>query len=273
MGNFALGILGALLTAFYMTRQVFHVFFGNCRLELGRITGGEQRTVAHGGEPAAKHPHDELPAEPHESPPVMTWPLIILAVCAAVLGFLGTPAWPWFQSFLENKAVHAHLGALAEREVSHIVLISTAVALSGIVLGWWLYGRKTLQKTGEPDPLEKPLGDLYPVLQRKYWIDELYEHSVVAFTAWWAKACDALDRWFWNGAVQLISLIVLGVSWVNRFIDEFVVNLGFDESCRGVTLGGRLLSRLQDGRVQHYLRIIGIALAVLVLVLLWGCGR
>jgi NADH-quinone oxidoreductase subunit L len=58
---------------------------------------------------------------------------------------------------------------------------------------------------------------------------------------------------------------------VNRAFDEFVINLGFDRSCGGVSLGGRVMSRLQDGRVQNYLRIIGLALAVLVLFLLWGC--
>jgi NADH-quinone oxidoreductase subunit L len=50
-----------------------------------------------------------------------------------------------------------------------------------------------------------------------------------------------------------------------------VINLGFDKGCRSVGLGGKLMSRLQNGRVQSYLRIIGISLAVLVLFLIWGC--
>ena len=64
---------------------------------------------------------------------------------------------------------------------------------------------------------------------------------------------------------------MLGLSWLSRFIDEYVVNLGFDESCRRLRCGGGWMSRLQDGRVQNYLRVIGVALTVLVLVLLWGC--
>src|SRR5262249_37816573 len=63
----------------------------------------------------------------------------------------------------------------------------------------------------------------------------------------------------------------LGLSALNRAIDDFVINLGFDEGCRGVGLGGKLMSRLQSGRVQNYLRVIGVALAVLVLFLIWGC--
>jgi len=69
----------------------------------------------------------------------------------------------------------------------------------------------------------------------------------------------------------LLSLAVVGLSWLNRAFDEYVVNLGFDESCRGLTEGGTLMSRLQNGRVQNYLRVIGVALAVLVLLLVWGC--
>ena len=58
---------------------------------------------------------------------------------------------------------------------------------------------------------------------------------------------------------------------LNRLFDEYVVNLGFDKSCRGLTEGGSLISRVQNGRVQNYLRIIGVGLAALVLLLIWGC--
>jgi len=111
------------------------------------------------------------------------------------------------------------------------------------------------------------------VLRQKYYVDEIYDWSLVSFNRWWAKACDWLDRWVWNGAVQLISYLVLGLSWVSRVFDEYVVNLGFDKSCRRVSEGGGLMSRLQDGRVQNYLRVIGIALTVLVLFLIWGCSK
>ena len=102
-------------------------------------------------------------------------------------------------------------------------------------------------------------------------MDEIYENSVVWFNAWWARACDWLDRFVWDGVVRLMAFAVIGLSWVNRFFDEYVVNFGFDESCRRLTEGGSLMSRLQNGRVQNYLRIIGIALTVLVLFLIWGC--
>src|SRR6185369_15388281 len=97
---FYLGVFGALLTAFYMTRQVLLVFFGDYRIAMGRITKTEQRSLEHAGVPAEEHPHEGLSGPPHESPRSMTGPLVVLATCAILLGFIGTPAWPWFRSFV-----------------------------------------------------------------------------------------------------------------------------------------------------------------------------
>ena len=71
--------------------------------------------------------------------------------------------------------------------------------------------------------------------------------------------------------MQLVSLLVVGLAWLNHLLDAYVVNSGFDEGCRRLAKGGTLMSRLQCGRVQRYLRLIGVALTVLVLVLIWGC--
>jgi NADH-quinone oxidoreductase subunit L len=268
---FYLGVFGALLTAFYMTRQVAMVFFGNCRLGLSRVTGSEQHTVEHAGLPDKEHPHAELRGDPHESPRNMTTPLIILAAFAILLGFIGTPVWPWFQHFLGEESLALNFGKLGEPGVASTMLISTAVVFVGIGLGWWLYGRTSVTKVDEPDVLERAQPDIYYLLKRKYFIDEAYEWSFVRLNAFWAKACAWLDAVIVGGAVQLCSYLVLGLSEVNRAIDDFVINLGFDEGCRGVGLGGKLMSRLQTGRIQNYLRVIGIALAVLVLFMIWGC--
>ena len=73
--------------------------------------------------------------------------------------------------------------------------------------------------------------------------------------------------------VTIISYLTLGFSLVSRAFDEFVINLGFDQSCDGVSRSGRLMSRLQDGRVQNYLRILGLGLVALVLFLIWGGAK
>jgi len=263
-------MFGALLTAFYMTRQVLLVFFGDYRRAMGRITKTEQHSLEHAGVPADEHPHQELTGPPHESPASMTGPLVILAVCAVLLGFVGTPAWPWFQSFLGEKLTGG-VSALTKPDVLFTMGLSTAVVFAGIGLGYWLYGRKPITTAEEPDILEQAQPEVFTLLQRKYFVDEAYDWAFVGLNRWWARACDWLDSWVVNGLVLLCGYMVVGVSWVNRVIDEFVVNLGFDEICRRVAGSGGLMSRLQDGRVQRYLRIIGISLAALILALIWGC--
>jgi NADH:ubiquinone oxidoreductase subunit 5 (subunit L)/multisubunit Na+/H+ antiporter MnhA subunit len=240
---FYLGLFGAFLTAFYMTRQVFHVFFGN-----PRKTG-----------------------ETHESPASMTFPLVVLAVFAIVLGFIGTPAWPWFQAFLNGTTATLDFDRLLESHVLRLLLLSSVVVFLGLGLGWWFYGRRPMAKADEVDALEQLRPDIFELLRNKYYVDEIYEKTFIRLNAWWAWFCSWLDFWVWNGAVKLFAYTVLGLSWVSRSFDEYVINLGFDEGCQGVSRGGRLMSRLQNGRVQNYLRIIGLALTVLVLLLIWGC--
>jgi proton-translocating NADH-quinone oxidoreductase chain L len=254
-----LGVVAAFLTAFYMARQVCYVFFGSVRSGHASVQAGELARTHVGG------------YEAHESPAVMTRPLIVLAAFSVVLGFIGTPVWPWFQGFLNGTNVTRELGKLFEPEVLWLMGLSSAVVFLGLGAGWWLYGRSAPRSAEEPDPLERLRPDIFALLRRKYFVDEVYEATVIRFNAWSASACDWLDSRVWNGAVNLASYAVLGLSWLNRLFDEYVVNLGFDGSCRGLTEGGTGLSRLQTGRVQTYLRVIGVGLAVLVLVLIWGC--
>ncbi len=262
-GPFYLGVFAALLTAFYMTRQMCYVFAGDYRGNAGH----------HGG-------HAGHAAEPHESPRVMTVPLAILAVFAVVLGFFGTPAWPWFQNFLSGHSLATaetafDLGRLFEGKTLFLMVTSTLVVLAGIRIGWVLYGGRKID-ADEEDILERfgspVFADLFTLFQNKFYVDEFYEWTVIRLNAWWAGFCDGMDRWLWGGLVFLLGYAVIGLSWVDRVFDEFVINLGFDGGCDGVTRGGRFLSRLQNGRVQNYLRVIGVALVVLALLLMWGCS-
>ncbi len=110
-GPFYLGAIGALLTAFYMTRQVYYVFFGERRVPAATVAPAEVAAHAVSAEEiepvvSAGRPGEVCePAHAHESPGVMTGPLVILGIFAALLGFVGTPAWPWFQSFLEGQSL------------------------------------------------------------------------------------------------------------------------------------------------------------------------
>ncbi|MBI5773381.1 MAG: NADH-quinone oxidoreductase subunit L [Verrucomicrobia bacterium] len=268
---FVLATFGALLTAFYMTRQMFYVFFGVSRASErsgGVMESGSNAGSAHHSTTPSLH-HSAAPA--HESPPVMTLPLGVLAACAILLSLFGTPVFPWFHDYLSGHA--AHLRNSIDVGVVATMLLSTAIVGAGLALGWWLYGRKPITDAAAPDALEQLKPDWFAVLRAKFFIDELYEISFIRWNAAFARFCGWLEQTIWTGAVSAVSLVVLGFSWLNRFFDEFVINLGFSGSCRGLAEGGGWLARLQTGRVQSYLRVLGVAFVVLVLFLIWGGGK
>jgi NADH-quinone oxidoreductase subunit L len=90
-------------------------------------------------------------------------------------------------------------------------------------------------------------------------------------TAVSARVSAWLDDVVWGGLVQAVSLLTVWLSWLNRLIDEFVVNFGFDKGCGSLRNSGGFLSRFQNGQVQRYMRVIGLALAILALIFIWGC--
>ena len=234
-------VFGAVLTAFYMTRQVSYVFFGYNRGE--------------------KHAH--------ESPRVMTTPLAILAFFAIALGAIGTPAWPWFRSFLENHAASLNASAFVEREFLILLATSTVIVFAGLGLGWWLYGNKS-PKPQEQDALEKKIPLVWGWLHDRLYIDELYGVTVIAFYHGWARVADWLDRRVWGGIVNLITRLFGLWARFNRFLDTNWVDGGFDKGCEELYTGGGLISRIQNGRVQTYLRLLALAVVVLAAILIWS---
>lgn len=234
-------VAGALLTAFYMTRQVSYVFFGEWR----------------GHKPA------------HESPAVMTLPLAILAFFAIALGALGTPAWPWFRSFVEGHAAPFGAEGFAEPGLFLLMLTSTVVVFCGLGLGWLLYGNRS-PRAEEPDVLAARLPLLWKALENRLYFDELYAVTVIAFYKLWARVADLLDRFVWGGVVWLVAKLFALLAYINRFIDTAFVNGGFDKTCEGLDASGGLLASLQSGRVQGYLRILAGAVVLLALLLVWS---
>ena len=261
---FYLGSFGALLTAFYMTRQVYYVFFGESRL-------GPNRDLRHASDFADRG--HVIPASPHESPAVMTIPLVILASFAIMLGVIGTPAWPWFDSFLNGQSATPNFAGFFENGILPIMLSSSMIVFAGLGLGWWFYGRQPIVATGAPDALERIQPQLFNLLRHKFYVDEFYQATFIRWTRWLSLVSAWSDRWIWHGAVWAVSYLVLGLSWVARAGDTHVVNLCFDEGCNRVTAGGKFLARLQNGRTQSYLGMVGVAFAALVALLIWSGGR
>ncbi|MEO6036167.1 MAG: NADH-quinone oxidoreductase subunit L, partial [Verrucomicrobiota bacterium] len=208
---------------------------------------------------------------PHESPRVMTVPLMILAAFTILLGIIGTPAWPWFETYLSGHHATFDFARVLESETLSTMLLSMVIVAVGIGSAWIIYSKSSLQPADALDPLEKLQPNIFNLLRNKFFIDELYENTVLRLNAMLTKFADWLDRIVWGGIVKAFSGLTLGLSWFSRTIDEEVVNLGFNQGCESVRDSSRAVSGIQDGKVQHYLRYIGIALVVLALALIWGC--
>jgi NADH:ubiquinone oxidoreductase subunit 5 (subunit L)/multisubunit Na+/H+ antiporter MnhA subunit len=240
-GPYYLLIFGAFLTAFYMIRQVSYVFFGQPR----------------------EH------KEAHESPPVMKWPMAIMAFFAMALGIIGTPAWPWFSAFIDNHAVNFDFHTFSEPGLLTLMVSSSVLVFLGLGVGWWIYGNRSPQAE-EPDAVQSALPWAWAGLRDRLYADEFYGATFIAFYDWWGRVADWFDRYIWGGAVTAVAWLFGLWAALNRFLDEQWVNGGFDKGCEEMALGGGLLSRVENGRVQIYLRILALAVVALTVVLIWS---
>jgi NADH-quinone oxidoreductase subunit L len=141
---FGMLLLAAFFTAFYMTRQVWMVFFAK--------------------------PRTEAAAGAKENPPLMTIPLLILALLSIICGLINLPGVESLGLWLEHSISGMHAG-----EFNLMVAgVSLVVAITAILIGWLFYGRKASQP-GQTDPLKKLLGPLFTAFERKWWVDEIYD--------------------------------------------------------------------------------------------------
>jgi NADH-quinone oxidoreductase subunit L len=226
-------LVGVFLTALYMTRQIIFVFLGNRRA-------------------ASEHVH--------ESPGVMTIPLIVLAVCAILFSVVLTPAWPWLENYLTGHPARFDPHLL----IQPMIIVSLALVGAGVSLGIWMYRR-----AAESDPIQQAQPALFRFLENKMWIDEIYDRTVIALAAIAARFSDWMDRYVWDG-------LVLGVGAIGHFFarlttgtDERVINAGVDEGTVGAHGFGRLMSRRHSGQIQTYLGAIALGMLALVLLYAW----
>jgi NADH-quinone oxidoreductase subunit L len=226
-------LAGVVLTALYMTRQIIYVFFGNRRA-------------------ACEHAH--------ESPAVMTMPLIVLAICSIVFSVVLTPAWPWLHWYLNGEQTQFEIGPL----IQPMLLLSFALVAGGIVLGIVIY-----RKAGETDPLAQTQPALFRFLENKMWLDELYDRTVVAFSQMAARVSDWMDRYVWDGGVRAFGRLGQLVGIVSTNLDEHGINAGVDETTAGTRGLGRLISRWHSGQIQTYLRAVGVSVLALLILYAW----
>jgi NADH-quinone oxidoreductase subunit L len=225
-------LAGVVLTALYMTRQMIYVFFGSRR-----------------GSEAA-----------HESPAVMTRPLVVLALCTIGLSAILTPAWPWLHSYLSGETAEVDFA----RFIQPMLFVSLGLVAAGIGLGVLIYRR-----AGLTDPLEQAQPALFRFLENKMWLDELYAHTVIALSKTAALVSSWLDRFFWDGLVRGVGGVGRIFGGFSAGFDERGINAGVDEGATGARGLGRLMSRFQSGQIQVYLGAVAVAVVALLLFYAW----
>jgi NADH-quinone oxidoreductase subunit L len=211
----ALGLFGAVMTAFYMFRLVFLTFFGEERLE-----------------PEAK-------AHLHESPKVMTIPLAILAFFSITAGYVGLPIVlgenvNLFDRFLE-PVIHAHHAHLSLGTEWLLILASVVVALFGIFLAYLLYRKKP----AVPHNLVARFPWLYKLLYNKYYVDEIYNASIV-------------------------NPMLKGSETVYKHFDLKVIDGAINGSASTANFLGKMLSFLQTGLIKDYALVFLLGAIILL---------
>ena len=226
-------LAGVVLTALYMTRQVIYVFFGKSRA-------------------ASEHAH--------ESPRVMTMPLIALTLGAIFLSVVLTPTWPWLHDYLTGESAHFDIARL----IQPALFVSLALVAAGIGLGVLMY-----RNAGETDPLKQSQPALFRFLENKMWLDELYDRTVIAFATICARVSDWMDRYFWDGLVRAFGGLGQLFGIFTTSVDERGINAGVDETTTGTRGLGRVMSSWHSGQIQTYLGIVAIGMLALLLLYAW----
>jgi NADH-quinone oxidoreductase subunit L len=214
---FAVGIIVAGMTAFYSFRMIFMTFSGKERFEHHAI-------------------------HVHESPSVMTIPLMILAVLSVIAGFAGFPPEAgWIQAFLSQVSgvAQAEAGAVGFTGTTVVLMIiSTIVAVSGILLAWAMYVKHSISA----EAIARRFQPLYTFFYNKWYFDELYNFIFVRSTI-------ALANTLW---------------WIDANIVDGAVN-GVASAVSASSSG---LKRVQTGLVQNYAFVMLLGILAMVSVYL-----
>jgi NADH-quinone oxidoreductase subunit L len=211
---FIIGVVTAGLTSFYVFRAIFMTFGGEYR-------GGAPIDVPEAPAIDEAHGHEGGHGTvPHESPPVMAWPLIVLAVPAAIAGLANLP---WAFAGLDHEMERLLVGALpAEVHVEHpvfrfgVAAVSTAVALGGIFLAWLIYSARLISA----ENLRAMFRPVHALLENRYYMDVLYERVIVTqgFYGFLSGSLATLDRVVVDGAVNGAGRLARGTGGVLRHV-------------------------------------------------------
>jgi NADH-quinone oxidoreductase subunit L len=234
----AIGVVTAFITSFYMFRLLYMTFFGDYR-------GAQVDAHGHGSHDPDGH-GSQGHGEPHESPMVMLVPLMILAVLSLFGGFVG-----WhnhFENFLAPVFGVTEAADTAGRgtEVA-LMVVSVLVAIAGLLLARLLY----YQRPELPQKIADSLGSFYQAVVHKYYIDELY---AVLFVK---PLVDGSTRILWQD------------------VDRKIIDATVNDSADGARQVSDEVRHMQSGNIRSYAGWIaaGAALVIAFMTWMWTAAR
>jgi len=286
------GAITAGMTAFYMFRLYFMTFHGKYRG--GEVEGIEQSEPEHGGhnlipdqrhldqgdEHSDKaHGHHVHAHAPHESPASMTLVLAVLAVLAIVGGWIGWPAAlggshpSKFQAWLEpvllpigHEAFEFLEGSLAQELT--LMAISVLIAALGIFIAYRYYLADA--EFAKAKRLAAKWWPIHQALENKYWVDELYNRTVIRGTLLLAEVLWWIDANIVDGIVNGVRhLTVILFGHGSNMFDRYVVDGAVNGVANTARSGSMLLRRMQSGLVQNYALVMGGGIVLITLVYLF----
>jgi NADH-quinone oxidoreductase subunit L len=284
---YVVGAIAALGTSFYMFRSYYMTFTGEYRGGPGHedkerledphavaahhhaaaaLHAPDHAAAAHDVHQAA-HQHDASHgaqeghhgAVPHESPRSMTWVLAALAFAAVVSGVvLGLPAlWsghePLLEKFLAPSLPAAEKVPFAHASHSEELLfqfLGVAIAALGWISARALYLEARSQV---PARLKETFARAWAVVYNKYYVDEIYDATVVRFTLVLSKALYWIDQNVIDRLVNFMGWVGRSVAYLDSAFDKHVVDGAVNGLADLIMNGGRTLRRVQTGHIQAYL--------------------
>jgi NADH-quinone oxidoreductase subunit L len=260
VGGFAfiIGILSAGLTSFYSWRLIFMTFHGTPKWAHadgqghGAHAHDDHASSAHietHDEPLDSHDDHHGPVDPHESPPVMLIPLLVLAAGAVVAGSIFAPEFVGVDrnSFWKGAIFDLGPSMLVDPDSlpAWVVWAPLVVTAIGFAAAWWVY----IQNEGMGARIAARKGPVWSFLYNKWYFDELYDAVFV-------KGARALGDLFWKGGDQ-------------KLID----GLGPDGVSAVSYAVGRRAGRFQTGYVYHYAFVMLVGVVALLSYGLWFFSR
>jgi len=265
---FLLPAVGATITAFYMFRMWFLVFAGTPR--------GYKALDAHGHAPSHGHGdhHHANPVEhAHESEPIMTWPLLALAVPAVFVGWTWAFGLPFWEPVLEQMLTYGEPVRGQDLWSMHYYAMAASflIAAVGIGAGVAYYAPSWAVVMGRPVPpalrrrfkaeqVSRRFPRVYTFLVHKWYFDELYDLVFVRPTLALARGLSQFDKLAVDGVVNGAAALTGLLSRLEGVFDRIAVDGLVTLTARGVYAAGDWGRGLQTGRLRSYLMVLAVGL-------------